>query len=109
MHATLYLTPAATVKVAQDRVTRWLAIEDGGSRLDVFLGHTPEETIAACDRLGAALAECREAAARRRDGGRVILQSTGIVHDPQSVTYRFVVADEPPITESEQRALAGDR
>jgi hypothetical protein len=65
MHATLYLTPAATVKVAQDRVTRWLAIEDGGSRLDVFLGHTPEETIAACDLLGAAIAECREAAARR--------------------------------------------
>ena len=94
MHATLYLTPAATVKVAQDRVTRWLAIEDGGSRLDVFLGHTPEETIAACDRLAAAIAECREAAVRR------LATASGAF-----VAWRL----EPPITESEQRALSGDR
>jgi len=111
VNATVHVTPAATVRVATSRAIRWPIIKDGDAELALWLGEAPEDIIAACDRLSAALVECRETAVRRlaAGGSAYIHLNTTIaaaVGQTNTVTYRW---PEPPITESEQRALAGDR
>jgi hypothetical protein len=113
----VHITAASTIRVAGLGRARWVVVDDGASTTDLFPSGDEADVIGVCDRLQVALGEIRDAAVRRLAERATVRLSGFDAASGRDSTWLWRTEDgitttvqiEPPITESEARALAGDR